>query len=902
MKRIYNFVLISGLFCLWSVHALAGEFRETFDNPELPGWELAPTVYVTDGILHVPGPEGVAFYQSAWTDMVLTLRARTIGEGELVVTYGYSGPENNYHVLLGSNYLFVSQVINGIQTELGGLSPTNLAPDEWFSLGVTVSGSNHTISLNGEVVITATVTNPLPAGNIGFKALGEHIVCEFDELTIITSDSVIDSNKQPAYEAAAWVRLGGPPGGLGYDIRMQPDNPDIMYVTDSHAGVHKSIDGGKTWFPANQGILAFSTGRLPIFCLTIDPHDYNDVWAGTQDGGHVYYSEDAGQSWQTRDSGISFEGRSVRGITIDPNNRNVIYAATEVDAFVWLEAEGYEVFDFRLGRVKGEVYKSTDRGQSWTRIWYGDNLARYVWVDPRNSNRVYVSTGIFDRDAANGRVLEGDWGGVGILRSDDGGQTWTVLNEQNGLGGLYVPSLFMHPTNPDILLAAISATAPQPGVFVSYNGGTNWQMVLDAEPWGAEAVEIATGNTNVWYAAGEGRIWRSDDSGTNWEEFPMVTPLHGAGIPIDLQVDPRNAYRIFVNNYGGGNVLSEDGGATWVDASKGYTGIKVGDLAVSPDDPCTVLVGSFRSTDGGQSWTRNYIDAQNYAWYPLSDGGTGVLATAVEGRCWHSTDGGVNWNATWIIDPNDIEAGLVNTEGQGTVLAMAPSDPQVVYMAFYNGGCLEGGLGGVNSCFDRTAGIHRSLDNGHSWEALTQSPFFDKTVMGIAINPTDSAHIFAVTSIGLYESRDGGTSWQQNTGIALDLTGIVPDSLLHQLSTPVFYDVKFDPFDPQTLYVTSLPCGLWISHDGGKTWVQAIAGLDPNEPLYKIITDPNHPGVLYVSSGLTGVFFTRDGGATWQSITEGMTITNVRGMALSHDGSVLYAGTLGAGVFRLGNL
>ncbi len=60
----------------------------------------------------------------------------------------------------------------------------------------------------------------------------------------------------PQSSKLAWVRTGGPLGGLGYDIRMRPDNPDIMYVTDAKSGVFKSTDGGKTWIPKNTGITA----------------------------------------------------------------------------------------------------------------------------------------------------------------------------------------------------------------------------------------------------------------------------------------------------------------------------------------------------------------------------------------------------------------------------------------------------------------------------------------------------------------------------------------------------------------------------------------------------------------------------------------------------------------------
>ena len=65
-----------------------------------------------------------------------------------------------------------------------------------------------------------------------------------------------------------WVRAGGPLGGLGYDIRMRPDNPDVMFVTDAWSGVFKSIDGGQTWTPSNNGILTRtgeSSDAIPIF-------------------------------------------------------------------------------------------------------------------------------------------------------------------------------------------------------------------------------------------------------------------------------------------------------------------------------------------------------------------------------------------------------------------------------------------------------------------------------------------------------------------------------------------------------------------------------------------------------------------------------------------------------------
>jgi hypothetical protein len=157
-------------------------------------------------------------------------------------------------------------------------------------------------------------------------------------------DAVVALNSQPVRVSPSsahasplagqeWVRLGGPLGGLGYDIRVRPDDPDVMYVTDANAGIHISTDDGQTWFPSNEGITARAgdSGTLiPAFCLTIDPNDYDTVWAGMQSAGQIYRSTDGGRTWERRDEGIvEGQGLSFRGITVEPGNSDVVYAAGE---------------------------------------------------------------------------------------------------------------------------------------------------------------------------------------------------------------------------------------------------------------------------------------------------------------------------------------------------------------------------------------------------------------------------------------------------------------------------------------------------------------------------------------------------------------------------------------------
>ena len=296
-----------------------------------------------------------------------------------------------------------------------------------------------------------------------------------------------------------WIRLGGPPGGLGYDIRYNFIAPDTWYVTDANAGVHRTLDNGIRWESVNEGIETFAgpTNELiPVFCLTVNPHDPMIVWAGTTGNGHLYKSLDAGVTWEQKDAGITLEYDllSFRGITFDPVSPDIIYAMGETNVeslggpYVWGSGTG------------GIIYKSVDGGEQWMKIWDGgvpSSLTRYMWINPENTDILYVSTGIFDR----GAVGEGDFetnpfGGIGILKSIDGGDTWTVQDENNGLRCLYLGSLYMHPLHPDTLLTCaghaltdgrgvaylenlvISGGTTPFGVYRTTDGGEHWTQVL----------------------------------------------------------------------------------------------------------------------------------------------------------------------------------------------------------------------------------------------------------------------------------------------------------------------------------------------------------------------------------------------------------------------------------------
>ena len=320
-----------------------------------------------------------------------------------------------------------------------------------------------------------------------------------------------------ALTSTKWLRLGGPLGGIGYDIKMRPDNPDIMYVTDANTGVHKSIDGGTTWNQINTGIevrTGDSGDLIPAFCVTIDPNNYDAIWVGLQGQTGIYRSADGGQNWQRRTQGITeTNGFTVRGITVQPGNSSIVYAAGEIGSFIWA---GRQIQGKEFDKVKGVVYKSTDSGQNWQAVWRGDNLARYIIIDPTNVNTVYVSTGIFDREAANSDAATNTAGGVGILKSTDAGRTWSAIN--NGLRNLYIGTLFMHPQDQRILLAGASNISYRDGggLYMTVDGGDTWRYVIGSA---IQSVEFSTKDPKVAYATGQTEFYRSDDGGENWRAY-----------------------------------------------------------------------------------------------------------------------------------------------------------------------------------------------------------------------------------------------------------------------------------------------------------------------------------------------------------------------------------------------
>ncbi|MFA6313692.1 MAG: hypothetical protein WCV99_04870 [Sterolibacterium sp.] len=703
--------------------------------------------------------------------------------------------------------------------------------------------------------------------------------------------------------ATGWVNLGGPLGGLGYDVRIHPGNKNIMYVTDNFAGVSKSLDAGQTWTRTNSGITTkggTSGDAVNIFSLTMDPNDANTIWAGTFGEGQsfgVFKSSDAGATWTRKTNGIALgddAGLVFRGFTIQQGNSNVVYAQAEVfpagNPMGWI-----------FQRVKGRVYKTVDGGENWQLVWQGNDLARYVIIDPGDANTLYVSHGIFDREPFDSDCANRVFAGVGVLKSGDAGKTWSAIN--NGLTDLTVGSLRMHPTNSQVLFAATGNIACSgfgtptyfSGVFRTMDGGATWTKVIaakDGEPF--TTVNFSPSNPNTLYAGSPQGFYRSDDLGSTWTEYRKAdTPAYGppgivAGFPIDVVVDPDNADTVFVNNYAGGVFRSLDGTATWQTWSKGYTGAGVRRMAVSTGNPAFLAVvgksGPFVSPNQGNDWegilngdaaTLSMFNWATIAVHPanpalilLTDSNAGVI--------FRSTDNGNTFSKVFK-DPNAEPIGTNDPSMfQGfRGLAFAASNPNIVYAGV-----------SVDTAYHTPTPIgtviYKSADGGENFTAVP-SILDGNNVNRLIVDPNDANKVYAATTNGIYKSADGAASWTRSTALGSR-------------------KIEALAMKSGTLVAGEVAGGIWTSSDDGVTWSGPNnTGINsPNPYIAALAFDAVNANIVYAGDLYSGVYKSGDNGLTWSPFPDatmsGLDNRAINDLVLTNE--ALYAATEGGGVFR----
>lgn len=728
----------------------------------------------------------------------------------------------------------------------------------------------------------------------------------------------------------SWTKLGGPIGGLGYNVRYRFDDPDRLFVTDAWTGLQKSTDGGSNWSDANNGI-GFRQGpskdAIPVFALKIDPNDDDTMWAGLEFGGGLYKSTDGGNNWSKKDNGIDLDPSpdtsplTIRHIEITPGNSNSVYVMGETHTGEW----GNE-----FERVNGFVYHSSDGGETFSLLAEFNSLTRWLFINPANTNQLLLATGIFDREANTDDPDQGyaSGSGLGMYRSEDGGITWLPSNQ----GISESKSMFMggadrDPANSGTVIVATGNNndynkGTYGAVYRSTDFGSTWTDVTptlfyDAEPF--TAVAFAPSDSSIVYVGSAQAIYRSTNNGLSWTRYGGNTgapygPLGiRSGVPIDMVVHPDDPNVVYVNNYGGGVFKSEDGGKNWVSWSKGYSGADIHSIAVDPNDSSKILAngrsGIFKSDDAGENWSGI---SYGYAAFPEGFGSvfdpadvtgkTLLCSDEHESYVLRSEDGGLNWTPVLYLETGEVG----NRHGART-LSFAPSNPSIVYAGFMAAGFHADPH---ELDFAESKGVYRSEDGGKTWQEINTglpSGAQARNVTDIAISHQDPNRVYiTLREGGIYKTTDGGQTW-------IDANGTLPAGErwtdVWQEDDPIprnsLLTVAVHPEDDQTILVGCNSFGIYQSQNGGASWSQILTpqrliqeGTRDHGHITSIVIDPIEPSNIYASEWHGGVYHSPDNGSSWNVINEMLSTRSVAMLQISSKAEYLYAATQGEGVFR----
>jgi len=189
-----------------------------------------------------------------------------------------------------------------------------------------------------------------------------------------------------------------------------------------------------------------------------------------------------------------------------------------------------------------------------------------------------------------------------------------------------------------------------------------------------------------------------------------------------------------------------------------------------------------------------------------------------------------------------------------------------------------------------TMGVFESTDGGESWTKRMDGMKEVLMVVSLAIDPTRHGVMYAGTSGGVYKSEDRARTWAKAN------QGLIAPEVLSSSRALMVNSVLIDPKRSETVYAATLK-GLYKTLDGARSWSRIGQAL-PDQMIIAIALDPSVSGTVYVA-GRQGLHKSTDGGQTWRAMNAGLASLNIRSLAISpSDPTTVYLGTNGSGLYR----
>ena len=545
--------------------------------------------------------------------------------------------------------------------------------------------------------------------------------------------AVINGSLQALAEFEASFERLGPYGGTVRSLLISSRSSRIVYLGTSDGQLFKSSDGGSSWNLVYPGL---GVRRLVIDTIVEDPSDGDRLFVGgwdlRTDGGGLFESRDSGRSWSQVP--LPKARVAVRGFAISKENPAYMIAGTLAGVFL-----------------------SSDGGRTWRQSGVGMEAfsqVESVAIDPVDPRILLVGT----------------WH-LGY-RSRDFGETW-IQNDRGMIHDSDVFSISIDERNPKNVFASACT-----GLYRSVDQGVSWTR-LKVFPKSylvrAQVVYIDPGDSLRVYGGTTEGLFVSRNSGQTWSRITRPDLTVNA-----IQVDPADSNIILLGTEFHGVLRSEDGGSTWSEANAGFVNRSIARIVADPSMPGRFLIGEYSEgriggyhaydTPGNQ-WVRipeKEIPGEGMLALLALPGDRGRIAGTARGAFlqrpgagdWTGLPGPISKltvydlsldrNGTWVFaGTND---GIYRARLEDLAF-QKPTGYRLIPRVF--------SLLALRNGPDRIlAGTHMGVlgsdDSGATWNILSNGIPNYALVHCLVASPAVDGHLFAGTTAGLYESRNGG--------------------------------------------------------------------------------------------------------------------------------------------------
>lgn len=672
-------------------------------------------------------------------------------------------------------------------------------------------------------------------------------------------------------------------------------------------GLLKTVDNGKTW--THHGL----AGSHHIGKILIHPNNPNHLVVGVTGALYtpnaergVYVTTDGGAHWKK--TLYINDTTGIIDMTTVPGDFTTQYAtAWEKDRKAW---------NFNGSGTHSGIYKSTDAGQSWTKISTaesgfptGEGVGR-IGVAAFDANTIYA---IHDSQFRRNKEAEEKTKGLtkeDFKRMDKA--TFLALSNKD-LNNYLRQNGFQEKYRAENVKNLVRQGKVQPKQLATYLEDAN-SILFDTPVVGAE-------------------VYKSTDGGKSWSKTHEGF-LDGLYFSYGyyfghVHVAPYDANKIYI--YGVPILTSDDGGKTFTSIGKANVHSDHHALWINPKQPGHLINGN----DGGVNITYNDGDH----WMKNNSTNVGQFyAINVDYETPYNVYGGLQDNGVWKGAHNAKETSRWHASGQnpwksimggdGMQIQIDRRDANTVYTGFQFGNYYRLDLAKGKSkriqpkhelgeapyrfnwqtpillsshnqdiLYFGSNKLHRSLNQGNDWETLspdlTNGGKKGNVAYGTITTISESELQFGLLYTGsddgkIYRSDDGGASWK-------DLSTALPDLWVSRVTASshhkdrVYATLNGYRNDDFKAYV-------YVSNDRGANWTPLAANL-PDSPVNVIKEDAKNEALLYLGTD-NGVYTSLDGGSSWHAFDHGLTTAAVHDLVLQKEAGHLLVGTHGRSIYK----